>query len=135
MKTGELGRVFQDGEVIVRQGEIGDCMYVIQEGQVEVLVEQHGKDVRLAVRGRGEIIGEMAIFEREVRSATVRAMGHVRALTLDKRTLLRRIQEDPSLAFHIVQTMSKRIRELSDRLAAFEEREGAVSGARGDESA
>jgi CRP-like cAMP-binding protein len=79
----------------------------------------------------------MAIFEREVRSATVRAMGHVRALTLDKRTLLRRIQEDPSLAFHIIQTMARRIRELSDRLAAFEDREGAgaVSGARGDESA
>ncbi|MFQ5857941.1 MAG: cyclic nucleotide-binding domain-containing protein [Anaerolineae bacterium] len=115
--TGALGRVYQDGEIIIRQGEVGDCMYVIQEGQVEVIAEKDGEEVRLAVRGAGEFVGEMAIFEREVRSATVRALGQARVLTVDKKNFLRRIHEDPSLAFRMVQTMSRRIRELSEEVA------------------
>jgi CRP-like cAMP-binding protein len=116
MKAGALGRVYQDGDTLIRQGETGDCMYVIQEGEVEILVEKDGREVRLGVRGTGEIIGETATFEREVRSATARARGPVRALTVDKRTFLRRVQEDPSLAFRLVQMMSHRIRELDDEL-------------------
>ncbi len=113
MDTGALGKVYQDGEVIFRQGDVGDCMYVIQEGQVEIIAGQDGKEVRLAVRGEGEFFGEMAIFEHELRSATVRALGTVRVLTVDERNFLRRIHEDPSLAYRVVQTMSRRIRELS----------------------
>ena len=112
LDTGVLGTVYQDGQVIVRQGELGDCMYVIQEGQVEVVAHEDGDEVRLAVLGEREFFGEMAIFEREVRTATVRALGPVRILTVDKKTFLRRIHKDPSLAYHIVQTMSQRIREL-----------------------
>jgi CRP-like cAMP-binding protein len=112
MSRGLLGKVYGDGEVIIRQGESGDCMYEIQDGQVEVIQEKDGKEVRLAVLDKGDFFGEMAIFDREVRSATVRAMGEVRALTIDKRTFLRRITEDPSIAFRIVERMSRRIRKL-----------------------
>jgi CRP/FNR family transcriptional regulator len=117
MDTGALGRIYEDGEVIIRQGEVGDCMFVIQDGQVEILVERDGVEVPLAVRGEGDFIGEMAIFDRDVRSATVRALGQVRLLTVDKRNFLRRIHKDPSLAFRIVETMSRRIRELTDENA------------------
>jgi CRP/FNR family cyclic AMP-dependent transcriptional regulator len=112
MNQGLLGKVYDDGEIIIRQGEPGDCMYEIQEGQVEVIQEKDGKKIQLAVLSRGDFFGEMAIFDREVRSATVRAKGEVRALTIDKRTFLRKITEDPSLAFRIVERMSRRIREL-----------------------
>jgi CRP-like cAMP-binding protein len=117
VNTGALGKVYQDGEIIVRQGDVGDCMYVIQEGQVEVVFEQGGADVHLAVRGEGDFLGEMAIFEHEVRMATARALGEARVLTVDKRSFLRRIHEDPSLAYRIVQEMSRRIRELSEEVA------------------
>lgn len=122
MKTGVLGKVYGDGDVIVRQGDSGDCMYEILEGTVEVLREKNGQEVCLAVLSKGDFFGEMAIFEREVRSATVRAMGEVRAITIDKKTLLRRINEDPSLAFRIVEKMANRIRELDveiERLKAI----------------
>ena len=92
-------------------------MYVIQEGKVVILVEQHGREVPLAERDEGDFIGEMAIFDRDVRSATVRALGEVRVLTVDKKNFLRRIHQDPSLAFRIVETMSFRIRELTDENA------------------
>jgi CRP-like cAMP-binding protein len=113
MQTGALGKVYRDGEVLIRQGDPGDCMYVVQEGEVEVVSENGGREVRLAVLGEGEIIGEMAIFERDVRVATVRARGEVRVLTVDKRNFLRRVTEDPSLAFRLVQVMSRRIRDLN----------------------
>ncbi len=116
METGALGKVYRDGEAIVHQGEAGDCMYVIQTGQVEAILEREGKEVRLAVLGERDVFGEMALFEREARSATVRALGNVRVLTVDKKTFLRRVHEDPSLAFSILQKMSYRIRVLNAEL-------------------
>jgi CRP-like cAMP-binding protein len=117
MTKGTLGKLYENGEVIVRQGEAGDCMYVVQEGQVEVVVERDGKEVPLRVLGEGEFIGEMSLFEREVRSATVRALGPARLLTVDRTGFLRRIHQDPSLAFRVVETLSRRVRDLTDQVA------------------
>lgn len=123
--AGALGKVYEDREIIVRQGEPGDCMYVIQEGHVEVVVEEDDQEIHIAVRGEGEFFGEMAIFEREVRMATVRALGKARVLTIDEKNFMRRIHEDPSLAYRIVRTMSQRIRALSARIASYEAEERA----------
>ena len=119
---GELGRSYRDGEILCRQGEPGDCLFVIQEGEFEVVKEDAGRESVIRVARKDELLGEMAIFDRAPRSATVRARGAGRALTLDKRNFLRRINEDPSLAFRVIQTMSRRIRELTDRSAALERR-------------
>ena len=120
MDTGALGKIYQDGEDIVKQGDNGDCMYVIQSGQVEVLKETDGKTVRLAVRREGDFFGEMALFEHKVRMATVRALGTARILTIDKKNFLRRIHEDPSLAYHLIKNMSARIRQLSEEVTRYE---------------
>jgi CRP-like cAMP-binding protein len=117
MAEGDLGKVYRDGEVLVRQGDAGDCMYVIQEGQAEIYMERDGKEVLLRTASAGEVIGEMASFERVVRSASVRAKGDMRALTVDKRNFLKRINEDPSLAFRLVKLMSRKIRDMSDEVA------------------
>jgi CRP-like cAMP-binding protein len=119
MASGALGKLYRDGEVIVRQGEPGRAMYVIQEGTVDIIVERDGRQVLLRTAGAGEIVGEMAIVDREVRSATVRVKGEARILTVDKKTFLRRITEDPSLAFRVVEIMSGRIRELSREVASL----------------
>lgn len=111
-----LGRAYADGEIVVRQGDVGDCMFVIQEGEVEVVNSDRGRETRLTVLGAGEFFGEMALVDREVRSATVRALGPARILTVDKRTFLRRIQEDPSLAFNVLKAMSGRIRRLNAQI-------------------
>jgi CRP-like cAMP-binding protein len=116
MRKEGLGKTYADGDAIITQGDVGDCMFVVQAGEVEVLQDADGDSVRLAVLGPGSFFGEMAIFERETRSATVRARGEARVLTVDKRTLLRRIKKDPLLAFNILRTMSGRIRELNAEL-------------------
>jgi len=113
---GDLGKTYSRGELIVRQGDAGECMYVVQSGKVEVLREEDGREVLLAELGEGDFFGEMALFEKEVRSATIRAAGDVRVLTIDRKILLRKIHDDPSLAFRIMQKMSQRIRELNRQL-------------------
>jgi CRP-like cAMP-binding protein len=117
MVEGTLGTTYRDGEIIVRQGEAGDCMFVVQEGRVEVVVEEDGVETVLRTADVGEFIGEMAIFDREVRSATLRAAGAARLLTIDRKNFLKRINDDPSLAFRLVQSMSSRVRDLSAEVA------------------
>lgn len=119
MARSALGKWYEDGDAIVSQGEVGDSMYVVEQGEVEV-VHGSGEDgVRLAVLGEGEFFGEMAIFDRDVRSASVRALGKVQVMTIDKATFLRRISEDPSLAFRIIKKMSGRIRDLNNELTSL----------------
>jgi CRP-like cAMP-binding protein len=112
MSTGLVGKVYQDGEVIVRQGEAGKCMYVIVSGKAEVLDQEGGKEVRLAVLGPRDSFGELAVFDRERRSATVRAMGQVRTIIIDEKTFEKSVVEQPWLAFRVLEKMSRRIREL-----------------------
>lgn len=117
MNSGDLGREYLDGEAIVRQGDEADCMFVMQQGQAEVVVDMDGSDVRLNVLREGDPFGEMALFDGMPRSATVRAVGHARVVSVDKKNFLRRIHEDPSLAYRVVQTMSRRIRLLNEEVS------------------
>ena len=132
-RVSELGRVYADREPIIRQGEVGECMYVVQDGTVEVVREVDGKHLRLALLGPGEFFGEMALFERIRRSASVLAVGQARVLTIDKGTLLGRIQEDPGIAFRMLETLCHRIRtertEAPTELAASPDAEAPPRGA------
>lgn len=127
MTTAALGRTYRHGEIVFRQGDIGDCLYVVQEGEVEVLDESGGRETLLRIAGRDELFGEMAVFEHERRSATIRARGEARILTVDKKNFLRRINEDPTLAFNIVQRMSHRVRELSAEIVSLKQQLAAVT--------
>lgn len=123
MPKSELGKRYSDHEAIIRQGEPGDCMYVILSGTVEVLHERDGKPVKLAELGEGDFFGEMSLFAGDARSATVRSLGDTRILTVDRRTLLSRIQADPSLALRILERMSTRIKELDEKFSSLRSRE------------
>ena len=122
MVTGALGKIYRDGEEIIRQGNAGESMYVVQSGRVEVVLGAGQADERhLAFLEAGDFFGEMSVFEKEVRSATVRAAGEARVLKVDRKTLLRRIREDPLLAFNLLKTMSHRLRVLNAELASHRE--------------
>ena len=115
--TGVLGRVYEDGEAIVTQGEVGNCMYVVQQGSVQVTRETGDQEVPLAMVHEGGFFGEMALFGEDLRTATVRARGQTTVLTVDQHTLLRQITENPSLAFHLIREMAARLRHLNSKHA------------------
>lgn len=114
---GKLGQKYEDGVNIFKQQEMGDCMYIVQKGIVDVFWEGSQGDILLSSLGPGEVFGEMALFTRQPRSATVRARGKTRVLTIDKRGFLKRVHEDPSLAFRILKQMSERILKLDQEMA------------------
>ena len=120
MGRGALGTVFEDGEFIIRQGEQGDCMYVVQRGKVEVLQHSDSGEQHLAYLEPGDFFGEMAVFEKEARSASVKAVGESMVLKVDKKTLLRRITEDPLLAINLLKHMSHRIRALDELVSHYQ---------------
>lgn len=123
MENNGLGRTFDKGQNIFKQGDIGDRMYVIQSGLVEVIITQENCDHILAVLGQGEFFGEMALFNKVVRMASVRAIVKTRVLSVDRRSLMRWIYEDPSLVYRMLMTMSQRIRELSEKVVQLNQQD------------
>ena len=111
MANSKLGQKFNQGETIVKQGDIGNCLYVIQEGRVEVIKETNKGDVKVAELGESEFFGEMGLFEKDVRSCTVKALKETRVITVDKRNLYKSIHQDSSLAYRLLEKMSNRLRE------------------------
>jgi hypothetical protein len=114
--TGFVGKKFKPDDIIYRQGDQGSVMYVIQRGQVELLRRRDHKEFSLVTLDRGDFFGEMALFGDETRSTTARAVGDLWVLSLQKESLLRRIHEDSSLAFRMVERMAHRVRELETAL-------------------
>lgn len=112
-----LGRPFRDGSIIARQGDPGDCIFVVQDGSVELLRETSGGPVRIGLVRPTEFFGEMAVFSDGRRDATARAFGEARVLTVDKATLLRRIREDPFLAVDMLSRMSVRLDAMATELS------------------
>lgn len=119
MKTGALGKIFQPGEVIFQEGEPGGSMFVIQEGQVEIFLERNGQEVPLKLLWEGDFLGVMALFNGGARSVNARSMDTSRLLTVDRKNFLRRIQEDPTIAFRLVQMLTRQVSELEEDVSVI----------------
>ena len=117
MRNSKLGRPYRDGEIVIHKGDEGTCLFVIQEGKVDVFDENGAGEVKIAELGSGELFGEMGLFEQDVRSCTVRELGNAKILTIDKKNFYKTIQKDPTLAYRLLQKMSFRLRELNKKVA------------------
>lgn len=113
---GQEIRSFDDGEIIVREGEESREMFIIHTGNVEVVKHVGGHEVLLATLERGSFFGEMSLLEGLPRSATVRALGSTKLAVLRPGSLLLQIRRDPTFAFELLQQMSRRTRELNEQL-------------------
>ena len=112
-EMGALGKPYQPGDVLLKQGQTNEGMHIILDGQVALMHEQDGQETFLGLRGTGEVLGETGILEKDSQMAKVVAVSPVRLLTVDKENFSRRINEDPSMAYRLFQLMSRRQRELS----------------------
>ena len=119
MKESELGRTYKDGEIICREGDQANSMYVIRSGKVDIIKRSSDGEVKLTTLKNGDIFGEMSLFDHMPRSATVKAVGETVILSIDKKGFFSKISNDPSLTFNILEGMSKRIRSLNDELAKY----------------
>jgi CRP/FNR family transcriptional regulator, cyclic AMP receptor protein len=104
-----FGRDFSAGEVLFREGERGDDMYVIQSGLVRI-AKRVGSGYRsLATLGRGEFIGEMAILNGRPRSATALVLEDARCLVIGAATLEQMLSANTEIALRLVKKLARRL--------------------------
>ena len=110
-----LGTVYADGEMIFREGDRCDALYVVQTGKVKVVsIQPSGEEIEIAEAVPGEVFGITSLFDIIPRSASAVAIGETSVLKLEKERIIRAAHNDPSLVFFILQSVSRRARKLKD---------------------
>jgi CRP/FNR family cyclic AMP-dependent transcriptional regulator len=104
------------GEVLFKEGERGDCMFVLLEGTLDVRVG--GKTVEQSKRGA--LLGEMALIDRSPRGATVVATEPSRLVRVDERRFNFIIQQNPFFARHVMKVLVDRVRQMNEVHGATE---------------
>ncbi len=112
----ESVRDFVDGDLIFMEGDDSREMYVVVEGEVVVTKKSNKGDITLATLKKGDFVGEMSLLESLPRSATARARGKTKLLAIHPGGFLLKIRRDPTFAFEMLQTLSRRIRYTNDNL-------------------
>ena len=105
-----------DGETIVREGDPGDQLYLIYQGEVALHVHGRAAEREVARLGPGQYFGEMALFDLEPRSASAVAAGHATMLTLARDRFTSLALQRPEILFQICKVFSRRLREANARL-------------------
>ncbi len=116
MDSTEFQTTFDTDEYIFREGDPGNCAYIIDSGMVEVTLDKEGRKLTMATLTKGDILGEMAIIDRLPRSASARAIAPtvVTAIPLDY--VSQKIeQSDPTVRMFLRLVMA-RYRDLNARL-------------------
>lgn len=107
---------FKAGAPIFSQGDEGRSMYLIQEGELEVLQELDGIEMQIAVLERGDFFGEMAILEAVPRSHSVRALSDAKLVEIDTTGFLKMLQRNPEIAVRMIRKLSRRLARTEEML-------------------
>jgi CRP/FNR family transcriptional regulator, cyclic AMP receptor protein len=103
---------YDAGEVIEKEGDSAVAFYLITGGSVEV---RKGEKL-VSKLGRGQFFGEMALIDKQPRSATVTAAEPSKCLVMPVWTFKARIQRDPTIAMGVMKELARRLRETTNAL-------------------
>jgi len=100
------------GQFIFRSGEAAKVMYLIIEGEVDLMLG----DTVLETAGEGAFIGEMALIDDEPRSASARARGNCRVFPIDEARFQSLVKETPFFALQVMKALARRLRKMDARI-------------------
>ena len=122
-------RQFPEGELVIREGDPGDALYLVRTGLLGVIKGLGtGRERRITSLGPGDFVGEMALLSQQPRSASVQTESEAMLLTIGAKEFKEIFQEYPIIPIHICRELARRIQELHDQLKALEG--GRKKGAR-----
>jgi len=124
-------RSFDPAHVIFREGDASDTCYIVRSGHVRaVRAHGDGRIITLAHFGRGDIFGELAMFDDERRSATVETLDVVDAIAVLGPDMRRLLREHPDISVRLVISLGRRLREANERIArqSFQTVQSRVAG-------
>ncbi len=113
------------GQVLMKEGDPGGSLYLVLDGEFEFTKRSGNQEVVLAVRGAGEVIGEMSLLDQSPRSATARATRDSRLLMIKHDAFQELLSKSPSATLAILQTVTSRLRNTevmlrqSEKMAAL----------------
>ncbi len=103
---------FDDGDVIISQGDEAECVYTMLEGSADVFHD----DIKVGEIGSEEIFGAMAVFTRQHRNATVKATGSCSVLAVKKGEFLDLVAHQPQVCLSLVEEMADKINQLNKQV-------------------
>lgn len=107
-------REFAGGAILFRQGDRGDEMFLIQSGEIAIVVPQGDAEKLINVRRTGEIVGDLALLDGYPRSATARAQGPVKTLTIRRDSFLAFLRSRPQVMLAILTFLSRSVRYTTE---------------------
>lgn len=117
LATGGQPMPLDTGALLFARGDAGDALYVLLEGEVEVLTSNEaGRDVRLAAHRPVAVIGEMAVLDGQARSADVRAIRRSRLLRITRDAAIAALESEPKALLKLLAEMSRRLRKANASL-------------------
>lgn len=126
-----IPRSFPAGSRVFHEGDHSDACYIVQSGSFRVTHEHSdGRAITLATVGPGEIFGELAMLDGEVRSASVDVLEDGELLALPARDVRRLLAEHPEIAIKFLQDLVRRLRRTNERIArqSFQTVPGRIAG-------
>jgi CRP/FNR family transcriptional regulator, cyclic AMP receptor protein len=127
-------RRFAAHQVIFREGDASDTCYVVESGHARAVREHgDGRSIALAHFGPGDIFGELAMFDDELRSATIEAIEDVTAIAILGSDMRRLLREHADISYKLVISLGRRLRETNERLSrqSFQTVQSRVAGVLG----
>ncbi|HEY3117582.1 MAG TPA: Crp/Fnr family transcriptional regulator [Chloroflexota bacterium] len=111
-------QTFAPGETIFRKGDPGDSLYVIQNGQVKIVLPSDGEDeALLGVLEAGDFFGELSLIDGQVRSASAVAAEPTQALVLHRDQFLEFVHASPEFALDVMVALAQRLRQSDEVIA------------------
>ena len=119
---------FPAGTYIFHQGERADSMYVLVNGEAEIIVSEGGTETALRRIGRNQVVGEIALLTDETRSASIRAVSDLEAIRLTRETFVELVKDRTDISFQLIQQLAKRLFDTTKRYeTVLEEQRKAVN--------
>ncbi|MEI7841727.1 MAG: EAL domain-containing protein [Gallionellaceae bacterium] len=103
-------QVFGIGETIFKEGDEGDCAYLIEDGVVEIFVTINGQEQRVNQIGKSELFGEVALIDHQPRTATARAVNKVVLITIQRKTVTELLEKTDPIVRHLLLVILERYR-------------------------
>ncbi|MEO8384015.1 MAG: Crp/Fnr family transcriptional regulator [Betaproteobacteria bacterium] len=112
-------RVYEKGDIVVRQGDVADSFFVIASGQVKVYMTEGEREVILKTLSAGDFFGELPMLDMEPRSASVAAIERCHLQTLSYKALQRAMEDSPDIAKRVLETLAKRLRDADRKISTL----------------
>ena len=106
--------IFTSGQQIFKYGDAGDCAYLIEEGEVEVLIVKQGKEHRIRLVGKGELFGEVSLIDYQPRTATIRAVERTVLVPIPRKLMEGLLEKSDPVLRHLLLVILDRFRNRND---------------------